>query len=331
MKVTIYLTVIALALFNAGQARAEVKQTAIVASQDVQFRINNTGQNGVAATYEIRHSGDNNWDYGFVAALKFDLNTLKSIVDGNGELTNVKLQLTTYRRQSNKNVDIQPFSNDWGEAGGSTDSYAAKQDYITAALAETAIASFYPAVPENYNNYIFERKAAETGESIDVWYSQVDITDYVKTYVSGEEASMSLLLVPGSDNNWQGTLFFSKDANESWAYGNPLGDGSTRWSRIEAFLGGQAEEDLFKLHPKLVVEYEEGNETGIGSASRNENSLNCYTRNGALEITSAEVQEVSIYGIDGRLARKLTLSEGKNGIALSPGVYLINKQKVVVK
>jgi hypothetical protein len=254
-------------------------------------------------------------------------------VDANGNVTKVTLQLTTYRRQSNKNVDIKPFSNDWGETGGSADSYAAKQEYITAALAETSIASFYPTVPDNYSNYIFERKAVDTEESIDVWYTPVVITDYVKTYISGEETLMSILLAPGSDNNYQGTIFFSKDANPSWSYGNPVGNNETRWSRIEAFLGGQAPEDLLKLQPKLLVEYEEGGATKLNSpASPDDNGLlRYYSENGVLYIFSSKTQNLNIYGIDGRLCKKAELSAGENSIALPRGVYIVDKQKVVLK
>lgn len=70
--------------------------------------------------------------------------------------------------------------------------------------------------------------------------------------------------------------------------------------------------------------------TGVEAESQNE--MYYYSANGVLEIHSNKAQSISIYGMDGRLARVIDLNEGYNPIyGLGQGIYLINNQKVIVK
>ena len=47
-------------------------------------------------------------------------------------------------------------------------------------------------------------------------------------------------------------------------------------------------------------------------------------------ITALEAQSVAIYSVDGRLVRKLNVTEGTTRVALPAGVYLVNGEKVIV-
>ena len=47
-------------------------------------------------------------------------------------------------------------------------------------------------------------------------------------------------------------------------------------------------------------------------------------------ITALEAQSGAIYSVDGRLVRKLNVTEGTTRVALPAGVYVVNNTKVVV-
>ena len=57
-----------------------------------------------------------------------------------------------------------------------------------------------------------------------------------------------------------------------------------------------------------------------------------YTMDGQVMVSTAEAATVNVYAIDGRLVRRVELTEGTNVISgLARGMYLINNQKVIVK
>jgi len=56
-----------------------------------------------------------------------------------------------------------------------------------------------------------------------------------------------------------------------------------------------------------------------------------YSGNGVLNIVTEKVQNVNIYGIDGRLCKQTALVKGENSVTLPQGVYIINHRKVIVK
>ena len=47
-------------------------------------------------------------------------------------------------------------------------------------------------------------------------------------------------------------------------------------------------------------------------------------------ITALEAQTMSIYSVDGRLVRKVNVTEGTTRVALPAGMYIVNGEKVLV-
>jgi hypothetical protein len=62
-----------------------------------------------------------------------------------------------------------------------------------------------------------------------------------------------------------------------------------------------------------------------------ENTFRYFSENGILHIFADKTQNIDIYGMDGRLYGKFALSEGENSVTLLKGVYIVNKQKVIIK
>jgi hypothetical protein len=73
-----------------------------------------------------------------------------------------------------------------------------------------------------------------------------------------------------------------------------------------------------------------GTQTAIFTPETNK-TFRYYSENGALYIFSDQVQNIAIYGIEGRLIKQLQLAAGKNQVSLPHGIYIMNKQKVLVK
>lgn len=72
--------------------------------------------------------------------------------------------------------------------------------------------------------------------------------------------------------------------------------------------------------------------TDINLTKKTSSKLNFYSNDGVLTISAMVEQFVSIHSVDGRLVKRLKLSAGVNTVSdLSIGMYIINKQKVVVK
>ena len=49
-----------------------------------------------------------------------------------------------------------------------------------------------------------------------------------------------------------------------------------------------------------------------------------------ITITALEAHNVDIYAVDGRLVRKLTVTEGTTRVSLPAGMYIVNGKKVLV-
>ncbi len=63
------------------------------------------------------------------------------------------------------------------------------------------------------------------------------------------------------------------------------------------------------------------------------NGLESYTVKGGecITVTSLDEMELAVYGVDGRLVRKLSLKEGTTRISVPAGMYIVNGKKVLVR
>lgn len=72
--------------------------------------------------------------------------------------------------------------------------------------------------------------------------------------------------------------------------------------------------------------------TKINGTLNDKNQLSFISDNGILKINSSENQKATIYALDGRQVKQMELQSGENAVNdLAKGVYIINRQKVVVK
>jgi hypothetical protein len=284
-------------------------------SADIQFRINNTTQSGTGAGFEVRNSSSTTQDYGFVGGIKFDISGLK-----NAQIISANLCVTTAERGGD--VSVYPFTSDFGETGGTTDSYTAKQAYITEALAKTPLFTFTPKL--GGNKKIFEWvPSATTTYTIKDWQVNTDVTTILSQYVSGGKDSLSLLFAPAGTSSARTTIL-SKDASAStygtattggyYLSGDNIGQSNgetvTRWSRITDLLA-QDGSAVSALYPTLTVQI--GVATGITE----------------MVITGSPVNEtVNVYNLNGTMVR----SHVQTGTALNSlpaGIYVINGRKYV--
>lgn len=286
---------------------------------DIQFRINNTSQSGVGATFEVRNSSKEQRDYGFVGALKFDLSGL---MDKEVQIKSATLTLTTIERGCK--VSVRPFSTDWGETGGNADSYTSKQDYIKAAIDTEEIASFsavlgggrkmFEWIPDKNYQY-----------TVKDWQVNCDLTDYLTSILAEEQEYMGLLLVPADENNVR-TVIVCKDANEStfgtsttddyYLSGDKMGQKTglqvSRWSRVVQVLN-QDQSPESALYPTLTVIY--NNPDGIQE----------------IQINGEFIQSMpdKIYSIDGtaiKIEKGMDLRKH-----LKPGIYILNGKKIMIR
>jgi hypothetical protein len=77
------------------------------------------------------------------------------------------------------------------------------------------------------------------------------------------------------------------------------------------------------------VDKDEDTPTAIFIPETN-NIFRYYSENGILHIESNRTQQINIFAIDGRMIKTLQIVSGENQIALPKGIYIIEKQKVIV-
>ena len=287
---------------------------------DIQFRINNTTQSGDGATFEVRNSSKQQRDYGFVGALKFDISDLLNKEDA--QIQSATLTLTTIERGCR--VSVRPFSSDWGETGGSTDSYVSKQAYIKAAIDAEEITSFsavlgggrkmFEWIPDKNYQY-----------TVKDWQVNCDVKDYLISLVSEGQSTLGLLLVPADENDIR-TVIVCKDACESTfgtsttddyylsgeLIGQKTGQQVSRWARVVQVLN-QDHSLESALFPTLTVKYQ--NTDGVHE----------------IQIKGDIMQMISdkVYSMDGntiKIDKKIDLRR-----QLKSGIYIVDGKKILIK
>jgi len=239
------------------------KTVTLYPSADIQFRSGNTTQSGTGPQFEMHTLNNGTQDYGFVAGMKFDLT---GQLASDEVITAAELRLTSSQAQAD--IVIFPFTTDFGETGGTTDSWDAKQSYIMDAVAST------PVVDAFRPNWIGGKKIFEwtdfANTSIEGYQITKDVTDYFKSKVEASEYEIGLLLAPSaaSTSNSSYSIIFSKDVSAD-TYGTSLTNGYnddgtptggtndvTRWSRIEQLLRISGNKDVSELYPMLTLTIE---------------------------------------------------------------------------
>ena len=283
-------------------------------SADIQFRINNTSQTGDGASFEVRNSSAENTDNGFLGAIKFDVSKLRGV-----EIVSATLSLVT--SESGCKVAVHPFSTDWGETGGTTDSYAAKQEYIDEALATDAIWTFSAVLGGGRKmfEWIPSRDVTYTVED---WRVRGDVTEYLKQVLAEGLPEASFLFAPADDGSIRTTIL-CKDVGESTygtsttddyyldgdKIGQPTGQKVTRWARIVQLLHQDGSE-ISDLIPMLTVEYDDPD--GIKQVE--------------IKAETEWSDLVDVYDLDGRKIRAGV--PFRNALDKLPyGIYIINGKK----
>jgi len=242
-------------------------QITLYPSADIQFRVGNTTQSGTGASFELHSATNGSPDFGFVAGMKFDLD---GVLASDEVITKAELRLTSSQAQAD--IVIFPFTTDFGETGGTTDSYDAKQSYITDAVAST------PVVDAFRPNWVGGKKIFEWTDfentRIEGYQITVDVTDYFKSKMEASEYEIGLLLAPAGTSSSSYSIIFSKDASAA-TYGTsttngynddgtPTGGSNdvTRWSRIEQLLRISGDKAVSELYPLLTLTVEK-QQTGV--------------------------------------------------------------------
>jgi len=247
-------------------------------SADIQFRSGNTAQSGTGPQFEMHSLANGSTDYGFVAGMKFDLTGLLA---SDEVITAAELRLTS--SQASADIVIFPFTTDFGETGGTTDSWDAKQTYIMDAVAATPIVAAFRPNWSADGKKIFEWTDF-TNTNIANYQITEDVTDYFKSKVEASEYEIGLLLAPAGTSSSTYSIIFSKDVSAT-TYGTSMTNGYnddgtptggtndvTRWSRIEQLLRISGNKDVSELYPMLTLTIDKATvETSIISASSNPN------------------------------------------------------------
>ncbi len=304
----------AIATFLAGMAEWKYP------TADIQFRINNTAQSGTGASFEIHHSASGTSDYAFVGGIRFDISKLQGL----GEIQSASLRLTTIEKGCQ--VSVRPFSPDWGEAGKTTDSYAARQALITEAVNAEEVCQFSAKLGGGKKMFEWVPSADYTYTVAD-WQVETDVTASIRTYVDAGKTDYSILLIPANESGAR-TIVMCKDASaatygssttddyylEGDKIGQKNGQSVTRWSRIEQVLA-QDGSPVSALYPMLTVEIE--GVTGVQQVQ---------IAGDALQV----VRPVDVYDLGGRLVRTKVRSD-KALQGLSRGIYVVDGKKYQVR
>lgn len=287
-------------------------------SADIQFRIGNTSQTGDGATFEVRNSSSGNADNGFLGAIKFDVSGLKG-------RKCVSATLSVVTMESGCKVAVHPFSTDWGETGGTTDSYAAKREYIDEALASDAIWVFSAALGGGRKMFEWIPSRDKT-YTVEDWRVRGDVTDYVKQVLDEGRQEASFLFAPADDGSTRTTVV-CKDVSEATFgesttggvylegenMGQPTGETVTRWSRVVEVLA-QDGSGLSALKPTLTLELDDPD--GI--------------RRVEIKAEPEWPELVDVYDLEGR--KVLSGVPLRNVLdRLSRGVYIINGKKCQIR
>lgn len=279
---------------------------------DQAFVKDNTSQKGTGGSFEIRNSSGT--DCAYIAGIKFGISGLLA---DNIEIESATLRLVTV--ENGGDVNVHPFSTNFGEQGGSTDSYSVHNKIITDALAADPI--FTLKVKLGGGKKIFEWvPSATTTYTIADWTVTSDITAYLKECVEAGNEEMGLLLAPAGSSTIRSTIL-SKDADdqtfgsgttdelylEGENIGQKTGNKVSRWSRLLEVLA-QDNSPLSSLYPKLIVKVKYTPSTDVDQVR---------------EIVIMP-ENNSIYDLQGR---KVSKSSG----SLKKGVYISGGKKIIVR
>jgi len=283
---------------------------------DQAFRKGNTSQNGKGGSFEIRN--ESGTDHAFIAGIKFGISGLLA---DNVELEEATLRLVTI--ENGGDVAVYPFSTDFGEEGGSIDSYAAKEQYINEALGGEPLFTF--KVRLGGGKKICEWvPSTTTTYTIADWTVTCDITDYLRQCITNGNDQMAILLAPAGNSTSRSTVL-SKDADdqtfgtattdeyylEGENIGQKTGNKVSRWSRLLEVLANDGS-PLSSLYPKLIVKLKvKDPSTGIQQTE-------------VVEISSAQD---AVYDLQGR---KIATADMRSN-RLPKGIYIINGRKTVIR
>lgn len=109
-----------------------------------------------------------------------------------------------------------------------------------------------------------------------------------------------------------------------------LVDGYTLKSSLELYVPFSDSSDELYNYAQSTNSIEKRVYTGITSVKELSNTLKVYSTPGQLHIEAAESSPVGVYGVDGT-AFFLGRVEGERSLSVSPGLYIVNHTKVLVK
>lgn len=277
------LAAVAVVLPSVMCAQEQVEVT-LVASKDIQLRINNASQNPYGASLELRDevagdkddSGADIRDYGCCRLIGFDLSEIYNQIAAGYKVKDVQLKLTN-SDESGRTVLVKPFNDDWQESSETT--YALVENQIKAAVNEENILSVH--LPNVSGKKPFELGNAQAVEHYDVYgyqgsYSGEHLLNYVIQAIADQQAGFSFLLT-GNENTRNSVYLYTKDATKA-NYGTSETDqytwDGTKWvktgqkiPRYDAMLSyfGLDESEFVQIvAPKVVVTLEK---SGINVAT----------------------------------------------------------------
>lgn len=221
-------------------------------TDDVLFRKENTASTNVSGpSIEIRNLVDS--DRGFSGGLKFDISTVKQAIAAGYPINSISIRLTTSVSRDGK-LMLKPLSNDWNELNASENSFDNKQEIINAAIASEEL------VTANGDEGVFTLNRRTNGkgmhegergdtEGISDYQTTLDITSYIKNYISNnpDANEMSLLLMPYYNGTNSNTIF-SKDIDNTYSNYSAL---VTKFPELN--------NNLSELYPVILIDY--GKET----------------------------------------------------------------------
>lgn len=287
-------------------------------SADIQFRINNTAQAGDGSAFEVRNSGGGNADRGFLGGIKFDISRLKG-----KKCLSATLSVITMERGCR--VAVYPFSADWGETGGTTDSYASKREYIDEALASVELWNFSAVLGGGRKMFEWIPSRDHT-YTVKDWRVGGDVTAHLKNILEEGQTEASFLFAPADEGSIRTTIIckdvcertFGTSTTDDYYLdgenmGKPTGQKVTRWERIVQLLRQDGSQNS-DLAPTLTVEYETPD--GI-------EQIEIKGQAGFPDV-------VDVFNLEGLKVRgKVAFKEALRG--LPQGVYIINGKKYQVK
>lgn len=271
--------------FPSVMCAQEQVEVILVASKDIQLRINNASQNPYGASLELRENtggdtGDNGVairDYGFCGLMGFNLSEIYDRISDGYKMVDVQLTLTN-ANNSGKTILLKPFSNDWEEVRETT--YALMESQIMAAANEESILSM--SLPSIGGKKPFELQDKLAVEHYDITGYQRTVSDdnllnYVAKAVTDRQSGLSFLLTGDDNASANGAICFTKDASKAnngtgttdeykwngsaWV---KTGNSISRYDAMLNYFGLSEEQFMTAVAPKITVTMQK---TGVNVAT----------------------------------------------------------------